>query len=77
MALFPPCTHNYRFDFEFPPTINMCAITHGEGLPSHGARRRAWVRAVDIVEDAGFTAVEAVNADQALSILEIAQSQQG
>jgi two-component sensor histidine kinase len=28
------------------------------------------MRAVDIVEDAGFTAVEAVNADQALSILE-------
>lgn len=28
------------------------------------------MRAVDIVEDAGFTAVEAVNAEQALSILE-------
>ena len=28
------------------------------------------IRAVDIVEDAGFTAVEAVNADEALSILE-------
>ena len=28
------------------------------------------MRAVDIVEDAGFTAVEAVNADKALSILE-------
>ncbi len=28
------------------------------------------LRAVDIVEDAGFTAVEAVNADEALSILE-------
>jgi two-component sensor histidine kinase/CheY-like chemotaxis protein len=28
------------------------------------------MRAVDIVEDAGFTAVQAVNADQALSILE-------
>ena len=28
------------------------------------------MRAVDIVEDAGFTAVEAVNADQALAILE-------
>jgi two-component sensor histidine kinase len=28
------------------------------------------LRAVDIVEDAGFTAIEAVNADQALSILE-------
>jgi two-component sensor histidine kinase len=28
------------------------------------------LRAVDIVEDAGFTAVEAVNADQALAILE-------
>src|SRR5271154_4848277 len=28
------------------------------------------MRAVDIVEDAGFTAVEAVNADQALLILE-------
>ena len=28
------------------------------------------MRAVDIVQDAGFTAVEAVNADQALSILE-------
>src|ERR1700757_4819514 len=28
------------------------------------------MRAVDIVEDAGFTAVEAVDADQALSILE-------
>jgi two-component sensor histidine kinase/CheY-like chemotaxis protein len=28
------------------------------------------MRAVDIVEDAGFTAVEAVNADQAMSILE-------
>ena len=28
------------------------------------------MRAVDIVEDAGFTAVEAVNADEALSILE-------
>src|SRR6188472_2143372 len=28
------------------------------------------MRAVDIVEDAGFTAIEAVNADQALSILE-------
>src|ERR1700731_1299184 len=28
------------------------------------------MRAVDIVEDAGFTAVEAANADQALSILE-------
>src|SRR5580704_1205198 len=28
------------------------------------------MRAVDIVEDAGFTAVEAVNADQALCILE-------
>jgi CheY-like chemotaxis protein len=27
-------------------------------------------RAVDIVEDAGFAAVEAVNADEALSILE-------
>ena len=27
------------------------------------------MRAVDIVEDAGFTAVEAVNADEALSIL--------
>jgi two-component sensor histidine kinase len=29
------------------------------------------MRAVDIVEDAGFTAVEAANADQALSILEL------
>ncbi len=28
------------------------------------------MRAVDIVEDAGFTAVEAINADEALSILE-------
>ena len=28
------------------------------------------MRAVDIVQDAGFTAVEAVNADQALAILE-------
>jgi CheY-like chemotaxis protein len=28
------------------------------------------LRAVDIVEDAGFTAIEAANADQALSILE-------
>ena len=28
------------------------------------------MRAVDIVEDAGFTAVEAVNADEALAILE-------
>src|SRR5215204_7242835 len=28
------------------------------------------MRAVDIVEDAGFTAIEAVNAEQALSILE-------
>src|SRR3981189_1029607 len=28
------------------------------------------MRAVDIVEDAGFSAVEAVNADEALSILE-------
>src|SRR5712672_4017772 len=28
------------------------------------------MRAVDIVEDAGFTAVQAVNADDALSILE-------
>src|ERR1700758_4358401 len=28
------------------------------------------MRAVDLVEDAGFTAVEAANADQALSILE-------
>jgi len=28
------------------------------------------MRAVDIVEDAGFRAVEAVNADQAISILE-------
>ena len=28
------------------------------------------LRAVDIVEDAGFTAVEAVNADEALAILE-------
>ena len=28
------------------------------------------MRAVDIVEDAGFTPVEAVNADEALSILE-------
>jgi CheY-like chemotaxis protein len=28
------------------------------------------MRAVDIVEDAGFVAVEAVNADEALSILE-------
>src|ERR1700758_1570329 len=28
------------------------------------------MRAVDIVEDAGFTAIEAVDADQALSILE-------
>src|SRR6188508_3602739 len=28
------------------------------------------LRAVDIVEDAGFNAVEAVNADEALSILE-------
>lgn len=28
------------------------------------------LRAVDIVEDAGFTAVEAVNADEALTILE-------
>src|SRR4051812_1009666 len=28
------------------------------------------MRAVDIVEDAGFTAVEAVNAEEALSILE-------
>ena len=28
------------------------------------------MRAVDIVEDAGFTAIEAVNADNALSILE-------
>ena len=34
--------------------------------PGHGLT----VRAVDIVEDAGFTAVEAVNADEALSILE-------
>ena len=29
------------------------------------------LRAVDIVEDAGFTAVEAVNADEALAILEL------
>src|ERR1700716_3440091 len=28
------------------------------------------MRAVDIVEDAGFTAIEAVNADEAMSILE-------
>src|ERR1700704_4587517 len=28
------------------------------------------MRAVDIVEDAGFTAIEAVNADDALAILE-------
>jgi CheY-like chemotaxis protein len=28
------------------------------------------MRAVDIVEDAGFTAIQAVNADEALSILE-------
>jgi len=28
------------------------------------------MRAVDIVEDAGFTAVQAVNADEALAILE-------
>src|ERR1700694_5339722 len=28
------------------------------------------MRAVDIVEDAGFTAIEAVNADEALAILE-------
>ena len=28
------------------------------------------LRAVDIVEDAGFTAVEAVSADEALAILE-------
>src|SRR5450755_1454780 len=28
------------------------------------------MRAVDIVEDAGFTAIEAVNADEALTILE-------
>src|ERR1700710_2743723 len=28
------------------------------------------MRAVDIVEDAGFTAVEAINADEAISILE-------
>src|ERR1051325_803086 len=28
------------------------------------------LRAVDIVEDAGFTAIEATNADEALSILE-------
>jgi hypothetical protein len=28
------------------------------------------MRAVDIVEDAGFTAIEAVNADEAISILE-------
>lgn len=28
------------------------------------------IRAVDIVEDAGFSPVQAVNADQALSILE-------
>ena len=28
------------------------------------------MRAVDIVEDAGFTAVEAINADEALAILE-------
>jgi CheY-like chemotaxis protein len=28
------------------------------------------MRAVDIVEDAGFTAVEAVSADEALAILE-------
>src|ERR1700716_3079353 len=28
------------------------------------------MRAVDIVEDAGFTALEAVNADEAISILE-------
>src|SRR6187399_2424419 len=28
------------------------------------------MRAVDLVEDAGFTAVQAVNADEALSILE-------
>lgn len=28
------------------------------------------MRAVDIVEDAGFTAVQAVNADEAMSILE-------
>ncbi len=28
------------------------------------------MRAVDIVEDAGFTAVEATNADQAISVLE-------
>src|SRR3984957_17724374 len=28
------------------------------------------MRAVDIVEDAGFTAIEAVNADQAIAILE-------
>jgi len=28
------------------------------------------MRAVDIVEDAGFTSIQAVNADQAISILE-------
>jgi CheY-like chemotaxis protein len=28
------------------------------------------MRAVDIVEDAGFNAVEAINADEAISILE-------
>ena len=32
------------------------------------------MRAVDIVEDAGFTALEAVNADDALALLEPART---
>src|SRR5450432_1612461 len=52
----------------------------GSMAPGHAAALRAVLvvedemmlrmRAVDIVEDAGFTAIEAVNADEALTILE-------
>ena len=44
-----------------PPTTNVLVVEDEMVLR---------MRAVDIVEDAGFTAVQAVNADEALAILE-------
>ena len=56
--------------------VRKCQAIHVVGFnrtanerPCRGRRNGAADAAVDIVEDAGFTAVEAVNAAEALSIL--------
>src|ERR1700677_4438119 len=77
----PTCTNRQRLRLSnFPSLIDECregvevpAETGSTGVPNVLVVEDEMVlrmRAVDIVEDAGFTPVEAVNADEAIAILE-------